>query len=182
MGEPGDQPGQFRTPHNIGVDAEGNVYVADRGNSRIQVFDGDGRFLRQIKIDVPAPLDARPAIGAKPTAATGTMAPGAPWTICITPGPNQVLYTSDAFPGRIYKLSLDGKVLGVFRKVRQTAWRIRVDTRDRVPLRNRVVRRRTFELACAKIGVGAGSLIVWRKRCGLLFYPRVESAYRSLNR
>lgn len=115
-GEPGDQPGQFRTPHNIAVDANGDVYVADRGNSRIQVFDGDGKFLRQIKIDVPAPADARPAIGNKPTATTGTMAPGAPWTVCITPGPKQVLYTSDAFPGRIYKLSLDGKVLGMLGK------------------------------------------------------------------
>jgi DNA-binding beta-propeller fold protein YncE len=113
-GEPGDQPGQFRTPHNIAVDANGNVYVADRGNGRIQVFDGDGKFLRQIKIDVPTPPDARPAIGNKPTATTGTMAPGAPWTVCITPGPKQVLYTSDAFPGRIYKLSLDGKILGMF--------------------------------------------------------------------
>ena len=52
-GEPGDQPGQFSTPHSIAVDAEGNVYVADRGNRRIQVFDGDGKFLRQIVIDVP---------------------------------------------------------------------------------------------------------------------------------
>jgi len=115
-GEPGNLPGQFRTPHNIGVDAAGNVYVADRGNRRIQVFNGDGEFLRQITIDVPVPPDAQPAIGNKPTASTGTMAPGAPWTICITPGPNQVLYTSDAFPGRIYKLSLDGKVLGMFGK------------------------------------------------------------------
>ncbi|HLZ51907.1 MAG TPA: peptidyl-alpha-hydroxyglycine alpha-amidating lyase family protein [Candidatus Acidoferrum sp.] len=115
-GEPGDQPGQFRTPHNIAVDAAGNVYVADRGNSRIQVFDGNGKFLRQIRVDVPAPADARPAIGNKPTATTGTMAPGAPWTVCITPGPKQVLFTSDAFPGRIYKLSLDGKMLGMFGK------------------------------------------------------------------
>ena len=38
---------------------------------------------------------------------------GAPWTVCITPPPNQVLYSSDGYPGRIYKLSLDGKVLGV---------------------------------------------------------------------
>jgi hypothetical protein len=115
-GEPGDQPGQFRTPHNIAVDGNGNVYVADRGNSRIQVFDGDGKFLRQIKIDVAAPSDAHPAIGNKPTATSGTMAPGAPWTVCITPGPKQVLYTSDAFPGRIYKLGLDGKVLGMLGK------------------------------------------------------------------
>src|SRR5579872_2970713 len=60
-GEPGDKAGQFNTPHSIAVDAQGNVYVADRGNRRIQVFDGDGKFLRQITIDVPADPDARPA-------------------------------------------------------------------------------------------------------------------------
>jgi len=114
FGEPGDQPGQFNTPHSIGVDAHDNIYVADRGNRRIQVFDTEGKFLRQIAIDVPIAPDARPAIGNRPAQNTGTMSPGAPWTICITPPPNQVLFTSDAFPGRIYKLSLEGKVLGVF--------------------------------------------------------------------
>ena len=68
---------------------KGNVYVADRGNRRIQVFDGDGKFLRQITIDVPLPPDAQPAIGANPRATSNrlaaTMAPGAPWAICITP-------------------------------------------------------------------------------------------------
>jgi DNA-binding beta-propeller fold protein YncE len=116
FGEPGDKPGQLNTPHSIAVDAQNNVYVADRGNRRIQVFDADGKFLRQITIDVPAPADAHAAIGNKPTSNTGTMAPGSPWTLCITPGPNQVLYTSDAFPGRIYKLSLDGKLLGMLGK------------------------------------------------------------------
>jgi len=115
-GEPGDQPGQFSAPHSIAVDAQNNIYVADRGNRRIQVFDSNGKFLRKFAIDVPAPADARPAIGNKPTSTTGTMAPGAPWAICITPAPIQVLYTSDAFPGRIYKLSLDGKVLGILGK------------------------------------------------------------------
>ena len=115
-GEPGDQPGQFNVPHSLAVDAQNNIYVADRGNRSIQVFNTDGKFLRQFTIDVPAPADARPAIGNKPASTTGTMSPGAPWTLCITPGPNQVLYTSDAFPGRIYKLSLDGKVLGVLGK------------------------------------------------------------------
>ena len=115
-GEPGEKQGQFNIPHSIAVDAQNNVYVADRGNRRIQVFDAEGKFLRQITIDVSAPADARAAIGAKPTTNTGTMAPGAPWTLCITPGPNQVLYTSDAYPGRIYKLSLDGKLLGMLGK------------------------------------------------------------------
>ena len=125
-GEPGSGSGQFNTPHSIAADAQGNIYVADRGNRRIQVFDGEGNFQRQITIDVPVPADARPAIGNKPTATTGTMSPGAPWAICITPGPKQVLFAADAFPGRIYKLSLDGKVLGYFgesgKQLKQFGW------------------------------------------------------------
>ena len=62
-GEPGSQPGQFNTPHSIAADAQGHIYVADRGNRRIQVFDGDGKFLRQITIDVPFDHAVRPAIG-----------------------------------------------------------------------------------------------------------------------
>jgi NHL repeat len=115
-GEPGDKQGQFSTPHSIALDAEGNVYVADRGNARIQVFDGNGKFLRQIVIDASADPDARPAIGNKPAQPAGARKPGAPWAVCITPPPHQVLYSSDAFPGRIYKLSLDGKLLGMFGK------------------------------------------------------------------
>ncbi len=65
-GDRGKEPGQFNTPHSIATDANGNVYVADRGNHRIQVFDGDGKFLRQFVIDVPVPPDARPAIGKIP--------------------------------------------------------------------------------------------------------------------
>ena len=128
-GDRGKEPGQFNTPHSIATDAQGNVYVADRGNHRIQVFDTDGKFLRQFTINVPVPPDARPAIGKRPDEAMiagGTMAPGSPWAICITPPPNQVLYSSDAWPGRIYKLSLDGKVLGVLgqsgKQLKQFGW------------------------------------------------------------
>jgi hypothetical protein len=46
-GEPGSAPGQFNLPHNIACDADGWVYVADRENHRIQVFDGEGRFETQ---------------------------------------------------------------------------------------------------------------------------------------
>ena len=127
-GERGSKAGEFNTPHSIAADAKGNIYVADRFNRRIQVFDGEGTFLRAMSIDVPFDHTTMPVIGNKPDpdATSGTMSPGAPWAICITPGPNQVLYSSDAYPGRIYKLSLDGKVLGVIgeggRQLKQFAW------------------------------------------------------------
>jgi streptogramin lyase len=127
-GEKGTKTGEFDTPHSIAADARGNIYVADRGNRRIQVFDPDGKFLREMKVtDVPVPPDARPAIGNRPNAETAaTQLPGAPWAICITPGPNQVLYASDAYPGRIYKMTLDGKLLGTLGKsgheVKQFNW------------------------------------------------------------
>lgn len=127
-GERGDKPGEFNTPHTIASDAKGNIYVGDRFNRRIQVFDNDGNYLRSIVIDVPFDRNLKPAIGnpEDPDAKKGTQSPGAPWAICITPGPNQVLYSSDSYPGRIYKLSLDGKVLGVLgesgRQLKQFGW------------------------------------------------------------
>jgi DNA-binding beta-propeller fold protein YncE len=128
FGEPGSGPGQLNTPHGIAADANGNIYVANRGNSRIEVFDSNGQYIRQIKINLPLPADAKPAIGntPNPEAGPGTQSPGAPWTVCITPGPNQVLYTSDAYPGRIYKMDLNGNILGVLGKsgkqLKQFGW------------------------------------------------------------
>ena len=43
-GEPGTEPGMFNLPHNIATDSDGLVYVADRENHRVQIFDGDGKF------------------------------------------------------------------------------------------------------------------------------------------
>jgi DNA-binding beta-propeller fold protein YncE len=91
-GKRGTGPSEFHTVHTIATDAKGNVYVGDRENNRIQVFDNNGNFLKQW---------------------TNV---GAPWSICITPGPKQVLYTSDSTPGRIYKMDLNGNILGVFGK------------------------------------------------------------------
>ena len=141
LGEPGGgKLGNLNTVHTIANDAKGNIYVGDRGNRRIQVIDPKtNQFVREIKIDAPVPADAEPWMGAKPDVArllaadaapgSGTMAPGAPWAICITP-PNaagqQFLYSSDAFPGRVYKLTLDGKVVGMFGKtghqLKQFGW------------------------------------------------------------
>jgi NHL repeat len=44
LGEPGTDPGQFYIVHNIATDADGFVYVADRENHRVQVFDGNGKY------------------------------------------------------------------------------------------------------------------------------------------
>jgi DNA-binding beta-propeller fold protein YncE len=46
-GEPGTDPGCFNLPHNIATDAEGLVYVADRENHRVQIFDANGQYLSQ---------------------------------------------------------------------------------------------------------------------------------------
>ena len=102
-GTRGNGPLQFSTPHAIAVDAKGIVYVADRGNSRIVVLDND--------LNQKAVYDNV----------------GAPWAVCISLGPHQYLYTSNSFPtgnnfdqapmtGEIYKMELDGTVLGHFGK------------------------------------------------------------------
>ena len=104
-GSKGAESGQFGTSARaIAVDAQGNVYVADSGNKRIQVFDGNGAFKTQI---------------------AGV---GSPQALCITPGPNQVLYASNSNPpndidvaGEIYKLKLDGTVIGKFGRAGRTA-------------------------------------------------------------
>lgn len=94
-GTRGSAPGQFNVPHAIVVDAKDNIYVADRGNKRIQVFDTDGNAKAQY------------------------MNVGSPWALCITSGPHQYLYSSDSNSGEfdnatIYKMELDGTVLGKF--------------------------------------------------------------------
>jgi hypothetical protein len=101
VGTKGNQPGQLNLPHTIATDAKGNVYVGDRSNRRIQVFDNDLTF-KAIYDQV-----------------------GAPWALCITPGPHQYLYSSNSNPdnnnseiaavtGEIYKMELDGTILGKF--------------------------------------------------------------------
>ena len=103
VGVRGTEPSQFNTPHSIASDAKGNIYIADRGNRRIQVLDSD-LTLRAMYDQV-----------------------GTPWAVCVTPGPHQYLYSSNSNPnnsgpevsavtGEIYKMELDGTVLGKFGK------------------------------------------------------------------
>ena len=46
-GRSGDGPGEFNQPHSLAMDSQGRLFVADRGNNRIQIFDQNGRFLDQ---------------------------------------------------------------------------------------------------------------------------------------
>ena len=48
-GRKGTGPGEFGELHAIALDSTGRVFVGDRGNNRIQIFDGDGRFLAEWK-------------------------------------------------------------------------------------------------------------------------------------
>jgi hypothetical protein len=96
FGGRGTEPGQFNSIASIAVDARGNLYVADKGNNRIQVLDNDGN----------------------PKAQYANI--GTPAAICISSGAHQYLYSSnsntpdDLDHGEIYKMELDGTVLGKF--------------------------------------------------------------------
>src|SRR5438477_1946911 len=96
-GKKGTASGEFANVRSIAVDAQGNVYAADGGNKRIQVFDNDGKFK------------------------TAFNNVGNAQALCITKGPNQVMYVSNSNPpndidhdGEIYKLRLDGTKIGKF--------------------------------------------------------------------
>jgi DNA-binding beta-propeller fold protein YncE len=74
FGEPGVGKGQFNLPHNIGCDADGWVYVADRENHRIQVFDSNGRFETQWhNVHRPSALYTTP--GSQPICYVGECGP-----------------------------------------------------------------------------------------------------------
>jgi sugar lactone lactonase YvrE len=49
FGKWGSGPAEFKTPHDIAMDAQGRIFVADRGNMRIQILDQDGRFIAEWK-------------------------------------------------------------------------------------------------------------------------------------
>ena len=96
-GKRGTAPGEFANVRSLAVDAEGNVYAADGGNHRIQVFDNDGNFKA-----------AFPGVDN-------------PQALCLTKGANPLLYVSNSNPpddidrdGEIYRMRLDGTIAGKF--------------------------------------------------------------------
>jgi sugar lactone lactonase YvrE len=142
-------PYTFNRPTDVAFDAAGNIFVADGyGNSRIVKYDKDGRFVKQVGSRGSGPsqfnLIHAIAVDAKGNVYGGSRSDqrilvfdndlnyktvydhvGAPWSLCITPGPHQYLYTSNSNPdnqdmqlakvsGQIFKMELDGTVLGKF--------------------------------------------------------------------
>ena len=85
-GKPGKGPGEFNLPHAVAVDAEGKVYVGDRENYRLQIFDANGKFLDQWDHV------------------------GSPWGLHITP--EKEIYMADGHNNRVIKLNREGKILG----------------------------------------------------------------------
>jgi DNA-binding beta-propeller fold protein YncE len=99
-GKYGTGIGEFNLPHAVAVDNQGRVYVGDRENQRIQVFDSEGKFIQQWT-DV-----------------------GYPYGLVITP--DQHIWMVDGGYDRIVELDQNGKILGAFgepgRKPGQFAW------------------------------------------------------------
>jgi len=115
-GTKGSGAGQFNTPHSIVIDRDDHVYVGDRGNRRVQVFDTDGNVLRQWTVDAAPDFATRAVNGATPPAGS-TQGVGAPNSLCIPPNQNEVMFLGEStWPGRVFKLRLDGTVIGVIGK------------------------------------------------------------------
>ena len=74
------------------------------------MFDKDGTFLRVILLNAPYDKTRHPVLGNLPARPSDETAA---WTLCITPTATQYLYASDVEPGRVYKLTLDGKIVGM---------------------------------------------------------------------
>jgi len=107
----GSEIGQFRVPHTMVVDRVGEVSVGDRSNSRIQVFDSDCKFLRVLLMNVSYPADYQPPF-TEINAGRPVRGSTQPWAMCLTESTPQELWVSDAEPGRIYRMTLNGKILG----------------------------------------------------------------------
>ena len=74
-GESGSEPGQFNIAHNIATDDDGWVYVADRENHRVQVFDGNGKYETQWN-NLHRPCGLYCCRGTAPTFVIGELGPG----------------------------------------------------------------------------------------------------------
>jgi streptogramin lyase len=85
-GRHGSAPGELDLPHSVVLDPDGLLHIADRNNARIQVFDIDGRFVRESRH------------------------PGTPCGLCA--GPDGFVYLAHGHTGLVKQLDWQGNVLG----------------------------------------------------------------------
>jgi DNA-binding beta-propeller fold protein YncE len=83
-GGKGKEPGKFDVAHGIAIDAKGLLWVADRENQRVQIFDAEGTFVRELKYA------------------------GVPCSLVIG---DRYIYMVNGFAGQLLRLDLQGKVL-----------------------------------------------------------------------
>jgi sugar lactone lactonase YvrE len=88
-GGKGTGPGQFQVAHGIDIDANGRLWVADRENQRVQVFEQDGELVREIKYR------------------------GLPCDVVIG---REYIYMVNGFAGQVLRLDLNGNVLAALGK------------------------------------------------------------------
>ena len=87
-GVKGTADGEFNNPHNIVIDDNELLYVADRNNKRVQIFDKDGNFIKS------------------------WTHVGKPWGLTITK--NQIIYLCDGTNGKVYKMNVDGSIIAEY--------------------------------------------------------------------
>ena len=100
---------QFNTPHSIATDFQGNVYVGDRGNARVQVLDNDLNWKANYP-NVGNPW-ARLRLGR-----TRAEEPGQAVPLLSNSWPDSAPAAAAEFTGEVYKMELDGTIVGKFGK------------------------------------------------------------------
>jgi DNA-binding beta-propeller fold protein YncE len=85
-GKKGSGPGEFNLVHSVALDGRGRVYVGDRENRRMQIFDESGKFLNQ------------------------WTHVGSPWAVTVTP--DQRIFIADGYANQVLVTNLEGQVLG----------------------------------------------------------------------
>jgi hypothetical protein len=133
-GESGSDPGQFNIVHNIATDVDGYVYVADRENHRVQIFDGDGKYETQWN-NLHRPCALHCCGGKHPNFIIGELGPGMPVNL-RAPNLGPRLSIVDARGQRIARL---GGENGLGPRDRQ----IPCPARHRAGLQRRHLRRRS---------------------------------------
>jgi len=129
----GAGPLEFNTPHGLAMDAQGNVYIADRGNNRVQVLDNE--------------LNFQDAVPERRHAVDGVRVTRSAFSNLFSSNSNAI---GNFDNGEIYKMELDGKIVGRFGEGGKQMKQFGSGSRDRLPRPERDSRRELTKLARAE--------------------------------